>query len=1220
MSIKQLRDNIKAYKLKIKNYQNKIKINRKFKILDDVIENKMINNKKNKDYKYDHINNINKNKLLNNKKNNEYKFNILNQVNKNKLNKLKTKDVLIRFKQIQINYDKADMPEYKDAFEQYKNNYIRTHPEEIYETVIKIRGTTDDITPEWIQNQIDNFVDEEQYEYEFYFATSKGKATVQYHNDMKGAGKVNIPTTRMKQVKNINYDWMPDIKVQSEDMCVYDSFKVMPNMPKIFKNENNKLLEYFDKLVNNKVGEKIKYEPLKITDGVSPEMIDKLCRDYNISHYCLDYSKKLILHFTADSKKDNHSPVCYICHDNHMYLITDINFIRKFSNSRTNDKDYKIKMLEKDHDEKTVYTNEIVEDIPLNELKLITKDIIVIYTGITDLIKILWDLLKQDGILYEHKSVDNKIIKIIYKKSVDKRKHIENIILVVDPNYIHKIKIKNEDGIETKLNYKNIKALCEYYKIEFRNQSYGAVIREITIGDFDNKRKRIKRCKEDKKLILERQEYKCNICGCGIILDSKSCQYDHIIPLCINGLDNLENLQALCIECHSEKTKQEIHDGKYIKLNPYSSTFNNECLKIINSPEFRRYAFIERLDDTPVKYKEQYIDIVKCRRNILYNLKTMNIRIPVFSCLDNVEKYEYIKKIKPGFYFINSKNYMPTRGSGWYSHAMIKYCINNNLININDITHQIISSMSLEGDFFNKILDKLLGMPYGLSKYAANNLIGLFNKTKIEVQKLFYSKSFEMASDFYLKNAALKKKMFIEKIEENDIYKVSIDNVLECDFYTNIIYHLILDQEAVELHKLESLIKSGGGIITNYGTDCVGYYTENNEPIKIDGIFWDDKCEVLKYHYEYKTVAPTAMRMPLYKIKNKFELIKRKYNIIEDPMIDDFEPLVNKIINLNESVFISSFAGSGKTYLLKKLIERFKTNNINYLSLSPTNKACVELSKETITIHKFTSTALGNTTALKKKCENLEYIIIDELSMMAECFYSVFLSIKKINPKIKYILSGDFNQIPAIDRCDFDYKNSNALGELCDYNKLILSKCRRSDKELYNESMEIIQTGNVKKSYGCVEQRISLSYTNKKRIEINKEWIKKEAPKNSNKINKNESDPESFEYRIYKGLPLIATKTDEKYGLKNNQCFVVDKVVTKEQVLFIKDGDDNLLKIDIKDVGLLFYPAYCITIHKSQGSTIKEPMTIYEWNKCSKALRYVAYTRSNNIKNINIIN
>ena len=60
--------------------------------------------------------------------------------------------------------------------------------------------------------------------------------------------------------------------------------------------------------------------------------------------------------------------------------------------------------------------------------------------------------------------------------------------------------------------------------------------------------------------------------------------------------------------------------------------------------------------------------------------------------------------------------------------------------------------------------------------------------------------------------------------------------------------------------------------------------------------------------------------------------------------------------------------------------------------------------------------------------------------MMSECFYSVFLSIKKINPKIKYILSGDFNQIPAIDRCEFDYKNSNALGELCDYNKLILPK------------------------------------------------------------------------------------------------------------------------------------------------------------------------------------
>ena len=50
-----------------------------------------------------------------------------------------------------------------------------------------------------------------------------------------------------------------------------------------------------------------------------------------------------------------------------------------------------------------------------------------------------------------------------------------------------------------------------------------------------------------------------------------------------------------------------------------------------------------------------------------------------------------------------------------------------------------------------------------------------------------------------------------------------------------------------------------------------------------------------------------------------------------------------------------------------------------------------------------------------------------------------------------------------------------------------------------------------------------------------------------------------------------------------------------------------------------FYPAYCITIHKSQGQTYDFPYTIHEWNRLNKKLKYVALTRATDIKLINII-
>ena len=51
----------------------------------------------------------------------------------------------------------------------------------------------------------------------------------------------------------------------------------------------------------------------------------------------------------------------------------------------------------------------------------------------------------------------------------------------------------------------------------------------------------------------------------------------------------------------------------------------------------------------------------------------------------------------------------------------------------------------------------------------------------------------------------------------------------------------------------------------------------------------------------------------------------------------------------------------------------------------------------------------------------------------------------------------------------------------------------------------------------------------------------------------------------------------------------------------------------------LFYVAYAITTHKSQGETFNEPYTIHEWQHMDERLRYVALTRATTIENINIM-
>ena len=64
---------------------------------------------------------------------------------------------------------------------------------------------------------------------------------------------------------------------------------------------------------------------------------------------------------------------------------------------------------------------------------------------------------------------------------------------------------------------------------------------------------------------------------------------------------------------------------------------------------------------------------------------------------------------------------------------------------------------------------------------------------------------------------------------------------------------------------------------------------------------------------------------------------------------------------------------------------------------------------------------------------------------------------------------------------------------------------------------------------------------------------------------------------------------------------------------------DNDIEITKDEFAKLFYPAYCITTHKSQGQTFNEAYTIYEWDRFDKRLKYVALSRSTNKNHINII-
>jgi 5-methylcytosine-specific restriction endonuclease McrA len=71
--------------------------------------------------------------------------------------------------------------------------------------------------------------------------------------------------------------------------------------------------------------------------------------------------------------------------------------------------------------------------------------------------------------------------------------------------------------------------------------------------------------------IAYRQGYACN--QCGLFPIPPTFQLDHVIRLADGGADAVENLQALCVECHARKTRAETTGRPPIACNQIFSKY-----------------------------------------------------------------------------------------------------------------------------------------------------------------------------------------------------------------------------------------------------------------------------------------------------------------------------------------------------------------------------------------------------------------------------------------------------------------------------------------------------------------------------------------------------------------------------------------------------------------------------------------------------------------------
>jgi hypothetical protein len=1026
--------------------------------------------------------------------------------------------------------------------------------------------------------------------------------------------------TKFPQMKGVNYD------IDEYTLTFYDDFTYTATLPKKIKKVNKidvrmklsnpykigflnhfkdidpvsyqnhqgecvlktlarhwKLTEKFLNKKFDKASQTLYKKKYNKKDGISSSMIREVCKELNTSCLGFDQSDKEFIRYrqNRDGSKKYKAVVFYMAME-HFYIMTDEKVIRSLTHLEKGfSSDLKVETKEKQEQE--FYYNLSLEEtleLPHNSINIIeTADAVVMNRILAQCVVkgLLPKRVKHSGLssINEiHIPVGEKIVKIV----------VSGVRL-------------------SQLTMDEVKLVCKKAGIPFKNQGIGTLLTELQTLFFEPKRKVI--TDDMKKTICSRQENTCNHCKKVL----KEIQYDHIQPVSGGGLTTLENLQALCPECHREKSADEHTD--FVKRNDFTSCLNMEAMRILKSKHHTKLAFSHFFTQNYDNRGLKCIDVNGCRRNLAY---WSSYQFPVYSVLDKWESFD--GEIKDGNYYVETDQYFPFRKNGVYSRPLVEFGLKKGLITKDNIKKQFIPSLFVEKEYFKKFIDYLFAMfsETGQQKLAVNSWVGCFGRRDNSFIESRFCKK-----DDYCQLGEIYQRFdnpFQNQITDDLMLYTNKYEVprLETGFY---IHSQILDMEAIVAYELYELV-SQYGVPICVKTDAIVYVPLFGKgDVPIENYFWDEEESIPtipKYKFEEADLLKQDILYsndtPLYFDCMNFEEYKED-EIYAD---NDWNHIADVLINSGKGVLIEGNAGTGKSTLFKKIFEKIEGSK--YVKLAPTNISAFNINGETL--DKFCHRTLTSSKQIKKTCQ-YDYIFVDEISMVRETFYQVLLMIKNANPSIKFIIAGDFDQLPPVqDRIQGrSYKWSRALYELVDGQKMELTKCKRSDDVLFELCKNVkkgIEIDTTQFSKNTIN-KLNICFTNEKRKAINKQCIDHYGKgKAGIQIEKYSRDDNSQTYRLFEGMPMIARKTTSDF--MNTEMFKVSKIT--DDMVILKN-EYKSLEIEISQIKSSFHPAFAITTHKSQGATFKESYTIHEWKLMNKKLKYVSLSRATDIKNICIL-
>lgn len=396
-----------------------------------------------------------------------------------------------------------------------------------------------------------------------------------------------------------------------------------------------------------------------------------------------------------------------------------------------------------------------------------------------------------------------------------------------------------------------------------------------------------------------------------------------------------------------------------------------------------------------------------------------------------------------------------------------------------------------------------------------------------------------------------------------------------------------------------------------------------------------------------------------FKLEKDLEEVARDLNIV---LSETQEEAIKMCINNNLSV-ITGGPGTGKTTIIKCIIDILKRKNMSYVLAAPTGRAAKRITETTgenaKTIHRLLEITKVEDGDFDSQVDfpidviDADVVIVDEASMIDVLLMNNL--VKGLKSTAKLIIVGDADQLPSVgagkvlkDIIESGIAHTIFLTEIYRQSAksdIILSahaikagehiSFKKDNTDMYFIETDSID-GVVEEVQSLLDYRLKAKYDEgflgdiqiltpikKSAIgtyELNKMLQKVKLNPNDNMIHRKSGDRVFYENDK---VMQVVNNYDKNYdldgvqgtGIYNGDMGKIIKINTAEQYLTVEFDDRRRAKYDFDELDELEH-AYAITVHKSQGSefnTVIIPLYICYEKLFNRNLLYTAMTRAKNL-------